>query len=307
MQADLQGITQQKQDSQKLPRMNAHEYESKIHHLIEQNEILESKLRHTNDNKSKLLNKLKEFEDDNDRYKNQIARQAYQNKTQEDELNRVNSKIHELLNSNKNLNDKCRTKFEVLNKELEDKDNQLIKAISQTKAKDETIKYYSVNNEQIIRYQSDYKEELESVQREKVEKENRIRTLERQIDELYINRKSEAAMSLEIDHLKEDNIRLLQLLKTTSEFKDFAYLAEDVSGGIRYVRSTIDQNIKRPKSSMRIKDKMHYEKVTPRNDLNWVPNEAYSYAFEFRNKNNLELSDMLLEELLFSVIYSNLA
>jgi chromosome segregation ATPase len=281
--------------------MNAHEYESKIHDLIEQIEILESKLRHNNDTKSKLLNKLKEYEDDNDRYNNQIARQAYQNKAQEEEINRLNSKMHDLLNSNKNLNDKCRTKFEILNKELEDKDNQLSKVVSQTKAKDETIKYYSVNNEQIIRYQNQYKEDLDNAQKDKAELENRIRSLEKQIDELYINRKSEAAMSLEINHLKEDNIRLLQLLKTTNEFKDFAYLAEDISGGIRYVRSTIDQNIKRPKSSMRLKDRMHYEKVTPRNDLNWVPMEAYNYAFEFRDKNNLELSDMLLEELLFSV------
>jgi hypothetical protein len=187
-----------------------------------------------------------------------------------------------------------------LNKELEEKDNQLSKVISQTKAKDETIKYYSVNNEQIIRYQNQYKEDLENTKKEKSQLEDKIRQLEKQIDELYINRKSEAAMSLEIEHLKEDNVRLLQLLKTTNEFKDFAYLADDVSGGIRYVKSTIDQNIKKSKS-MRTKDRLHFEKVTPRNDLNWVPMEAYNYAFEFRDKNNLELSDMLLEELLFSV------
>jgi hypothetical protein len=36
---------------------------------------------------------------------------------------------------------------------------------------------------------------------------------------MYVNRKSESAMLLEIEHLKDDNIRLLQMLKTTEEVK----------------------------------------------------------------------------------------
>lgn len=34
---------------------------------------------------------------------------------------------------------------------------------------------------------------------------------------MVINRKSEAGLLLEIDHLKQDNVRLLNLLKSTEE------------------------------------------------------------------------------------------
>jgi predicted RNase H-like nuclease (RuvC/YqgF family) len=136
------------------------------------------------------------------------------------------------------------------------------------KAKDETIKFYSVNNEQVLRHQNNYKEELEKVNSEKQELNSKIRDLQRNIDELYVNRKSEAAMVLEVEHLKEDNIRLLQLLKTTNEFKDFAYLSEDVSGGIRFVRSYENKVKARPKSTTsRVKN----DRVDPRNNNNWVP------------------------------------
>ena len=37
------------------------------------------------------------------------------------------------------------------------------------------------------------------------------------IDEFHVNKKSEAALLLEIEHLKDDNVRLLQMLKTTDE------------------------------------------------------------------------------------------
>jgi chromosome segregation ATPase len=286
----------------KIPsRLNAHEYERKVQELNETIEILEAKLKIATDNKGKLLHKIRDNDDDVDRYKDQVARQASQIQSLNDEINRLNDKLGQLTYSNKNLNEKCKNKFEILNKELEEKDTQLDKFFSQIKAKDETIKYYSVNNEQVVRYQNIYKEEIDKLKSEKADLESKTKELQRSIDDLYVNRKSEAAMALEIDHLKEDNIRLLQLLKTTNEYKDFAYLSEDVHGGIRFVRSS-ENNKTRPKSSsIRMTERVKYEKVNPKNEFNWVPMDAYNFAFEFRDRNNLELSNTLLEELLFSV------
>lgn len=85
------------------------------------------------------------------------------------------------------------------------------------KAKDETIKFYSVNNDQALRNNNIFKTEVETGKKDRDELENKIQTLERQLDDMYISRKSESAMLLEIEHLKDDNIRLLQMLKTTEE------------------------------------------------------------------------------------------
>lgn len=104
-----------------------------------------------------------------------------------------------------------------MNKELEEKDTNLDKLLSQINAKDETIKFYSVNNDFAIKNNNLFKTEIDVANKEKEELENKIQNLEKQLDEMYVNRKSESAMLLEIEHLKDDNIRLLQMLKTTEE------------------------------------------------------------------------------------------
>lgn len=104
-----------------------------------------------------------------------------------------------------------------MNKELEEKDTNVDKLLAQMKAKDETIKFYSVNNDYAVKNNNTCKSEIEILKNEKEECESKIHNLERQLDEMYVSRKSESAMLLEIEHLKDDNIRLLQMLKTTEE------------------------------------------------------------------------------------------
>lgn len=100
---------------------------------------------------------------------------------------------------------------------MEEKDTNVDKLLAQMKAKDETIKFYSVNNDYAIKNNNSYKNEIDQFKKEKEEFENKIKDLEKQLDEMYVSRKSESAMLLEIEHLKDDNIRLLQMLKTTEE------------------------------------------------------------------------------------------
>jgi len=108
-----------------------------------------------------------------------------------------------------------------LNNELEEKDTNVDKLLAQMKAKDETIKFYSVNNDYAIKNNNTFKNEIEQIKKEKEECETKIKDLEKQLDHMYVSRKSESAMLLEIEHLKDDNIRLLQMLKTTEEVKLF--------------------------------------------------------------------------------------
>ena len=108
-----------------------------------------------------------------------------------------------------------------MNNELEEKDTNVDKLLAQMKAKDETIKFYSVNNDYAIKNNNTFKNEIEQIKKEKEECETKIKDLEKQLDHMYVSRKSESAMLLEIEHLKDDNIRLLQMLKTTEEVKLF--------------------------------------------------------------------------------------
>jgi hypothetical protein len=301
-----------------INRSDAHEYERKIQDFSEKLEIVQNKLRTTTEQKTKIIQRLKDSEEENDRLKDQMARQASHNQRMSEEINLLNSRINELVHGNKNLNEKCRTKFDVLNRELEEKEDQMENFLAQLKAKDETIKYYSVNNEQTIRSQNIYKDELDNAKLLNKTLEEKIRSLEKTIDELYVTRKSESTLLLEIEHLKDDNVRLLQMLKTTEEYKDFAYLAENVSGGIKFIKTNEEMNTSvgtsRSKSAIKPNlvqkyknrnpnfdkdcEKKKIEKEDPFNGDNWVPADAYRCCYDFRNKYNVEMSENLINDLL---------
>lgn len=86
-----------------MPRAEAHEYEKKMQDLIEKIEILESKLKLTNDQKFKILQKLKETEEENDMLKDQLAKQVNNNHKQMEEIEKLNSKMNDVLKANKNV------------------------------------------------------------------------------------------------------------------------------------------------------------------------------------------------------------
>ena len=292
-----------------VSRMKAHEYENKIQELLEKIEVLESRLRLAGEQKVKVVTQLKNFEDENELLKDQISRQNVTNKKLNIDKANFEKQIQELQISNKSINDKAKKKFEILNKELEEKETEMDKLNQQLKSKDETIKNFTINNELTQKYSNTFKEELQQQKQLNKKQSDKISELEKQIDLLYSQRQNEGSLLLEIQHLKEDNNRLLQMLKSTNEFKDFAYLSETVPGGIRFIKGTAPKRkgatntgvntslIQNPNTSLTnnnsIKDSLNNE--------NWVPSETYSFAVQFKNKYNLDLNENILNTLLISL------
>lgn len=52
---------------------------------------------------------------------------------------------------------------------------------------------------------------------------------------MVLNRKSEGTALLQAEHYKIDNQRLIKLLASTKEFKNFAEFAADSGEGVRYL------------------------------------------------------------------------
>ena len=251
----------------------AHDYERKIQELCERIEILDSNNLKANQQRNKLVNKLKDLTDENDKFQEQIARLANSNQKQNEEIYQLNNKINDLSNKEKSLNDKCKNKFEVLHKEIDIKEDQLEKLFSQLRAKDETVKFFAVNQDQTIKSQGLIKDELDTMKKDKFELLTKVSQLQKQIDEFYVNRKSEAGLLLELEHLKDDNKRLLSLLKNTEEYKNFAYLDEDSNGGIKFVNSDNKVRVVSGKNQKKDKNYKFINGNDPSNEENWVPNE----------------------------------
>ena len=59
--------------------------------------------------------------------------------------------------------------------------------------------------------------------------------METTIDNIYLNRGVESTYKIEIEQLKEDNKRLLKLLKQTKEYKQFSNFVDDSGGSVRKI------------------------------------------------------------------------
>ena len=296
-------------------------HDNKIQELIDHIDILESRLKIMGEQKNKIITQLKNFEEENEMLKEQISRQNESNKKLNFDRNKFEKQIQELQSSNKAFNENVKAKFEILNKELEDKEIIVEKLNQQLKAKEETIKYFTINNEKAQRYSNTYKDELQEQKLINKKQTDKISELEKQIDQLYIQKQSEGSLLLEIEHLKDDNMRLLQMLKSTAEFKDFAYLSETVPGGIRFTSetqsplvkgtsTTTNQNV--PSQSVVSKTIGNQKKINDKNNNNnnnkdiinsdnWIPSEALVCAKQFKSENGLDLNETMLNNLLTSL------
>ena len=286
-----------------IKRKETYEYEKKIQELLEKNDILETRLKVMGEQKYKLVSKLKNSEDENDILKDQIIKQNNNNKQLNSDNEKYQKEIIELKTSNKELNEKARDKIESINKELEDKQKQLENLTQKLKAKDETIKYFTVNNESTQRNTNTIREELENEKKINQKQQDKILELEKKIDQMYLQRQSEGSLILEIQHLKDDNMRLLQMLKTTEEFKNFAYLNETIPGGVKLIKDNDEQKKINSVVSFKLKDKSVIQKSQEniKDNQSYIPNEAYDLAVQFKNKYNGELNDNLINELLSSI------
>ena len=312
-----------KQNFQNKPFMGIDSFghDNKIQELIDHIDILESRLKIMGEQKNKIITQLKNFEEENEMLKEQISRQNESNKKLNFDRNKFEKQIQELQISNKAFNENVKAKFEILNKELEDKETIVEKLNQQLKAKEETIKYFTINNEKAQRYSNTYKDELQEQKLINKKQIDKISELEKQIDQLYIQKQSEGSLLLEIEHLKDDNMRLLQMLKSTAEFKDFAYLSETVPGGIRFTNETQSPLVKGtstttnpnvPSQSVVSKTIGNQKKINDKNNNNnnnkdiintdnWIPSEALVCAKQFKSENGLDLNETMLNNLLTSL------
>lgn len=115
-----------------------------------------------------------------------------------------------------------------------------------------------------------------------------------------MTRKSEGTALLEIEHFKADNERLVQMLAQTKEFEAFGKLALDsAENTIRYMNPGPEALAKQqgkchtygPKHTATLKDFKGEEDE-------WIPEEAFRVAHDFRNRCASTVSVALMNQLL---------
>lgn len=285
-----------KETNQTLNRLSAHQYEKTIQNLIEKIDILESKLKSSNQAKFNIVTLHKQMEEENNCLQFEKQQQTQENSRLASLSNSYQSQIKTLQEEIASLRDKYKTKFEIVNRELLQKETEVSKLIMELKEKEDKLTYMQVNSAMSLQYSENYKEEFERQKGINKIQLAKISEQEKLINDLYMNKKSEGNLLLENEHLRNDNIRILQMLKTTDEYKNFAFLNQTTPGGIRYVHD--DVSIKTGHHDCQIaKSEANFKHFCD----SWIPSEAFDLVINYNKKYNLELNEKIINDLLVSL------
>ena len=305
-------ITQRPKSARKpcgISRFEAHDYENTIQNLLEKIDKLESKLILTCKDKYDVTSKKNYIENENQNLKDELENENNKNI----KLTNINTEfektIQELRLNNKHISDKANFQIQFMNNELNGHKKIINQLNDEIDTKNNTIKNYSVDNKLIQKTSDNYKDILNKQMNINKNQDKKIRNLEKKVGDYALKKKDESALLLEIELLRKDNIRLLHMLNSTDEYKNFCYLGQTAPGGIKYIKPKEEHKapVYKPLSKKKERErtlseykkyKTNHERKIEKEDRNWVPLEAYNYLVESKNKYNLDLNNDIIENLL---------
>lgn len=201
--------------------------------------------------------------------------------------------------------DRTRDSNQALINELEDKKREIERLKLMVRERADKLSVVSVSYEQTADKISRYESDIQSKNQEISDLKRRLEEASKSHADLKQVKESEGLASLEIEHLRADVQRLVKMLKSTAEYKDFADYADDNTGSIRFITSSIKQTKIDRAGSASPGGKGHRccvdRTFTGDEKDMWVPRDAFKFIQEFRKQYNGELTDTLIEKLLFEL------
>lgn len=282
--------------------------------LREKLRLSESQLNDARDNILILSKKLDEANDNIKGYQNHVTKQEGLSSMKTHQLNRLTSQYENLNLSQKEVIERSRESNLALIQELEEKNREIQNLRDLAKTRVDKLSVVSVSHGQASSKIERLEDEVEDKNREIGYLKRELEEARKTIHDLQQIKKSEGIAMLEIEHLKGDVQRLVKMLKTTKEYSDFADFADDNTGSIRFMKNSggktlTDTNYKRltgaPLGSTATADgvieRLCVQEALLEEKEMWSPQDAFKFAQEFRKKYNGELTDALLEKLLFEL------
>ena len=269
----------QSQFSQIPSKAQIYHYEKTIHDLTLQNESLSSRIEKLLLQLEKSSALIDSHKTENNILKTQLINQTNNTKNLEEKNKEKDKEINELKSLNEKIVTTHKIKYESLNKEITDKEKMIKTLNEQIKAKEESLKYFTINDTLEKKFQSNYKNDYDQEKIKNRKLQDKIKQLNQQIDALYIQNQSESLLNLEIEKLKNDNIRLIQMLKAMKHAENI----ESLNTG----SSSVIKNIK-------ILEKK-CEKNNKKNNI--LLNEVYNYSIQLKQKFGLDINNEYLKNL----------
>ena len=124
-------------------------------------------------------------------------------------------------------------------------------------------------------------------------------SIEQSLDEFFLEKNSKGTQILEIEYLKSDIERLLTLLRSTKEYKEFSSFAQD-SQNIRYLKKMPHLITDSQKSKVNFCHP-HKGQFQIIEKLLWVPADAFEHFNQIREKYQVSFPEQVTEEILLGL------
>jgi antitoxin component HigA of HigAB toxin-antitoxin module len=179
-------------------------------------------------------------------------------------------------------------------------ENEINRLRTELRACEERLSIAVVTENLKSEHLDDRREEVKAREREIESLNEEIREWKGKYDELQVKRGTESLTMIENDHLRADVHRLMQMLRKTEEYKEFASFADEAIGNMHYLKSSKARSkVDLPDTGASRSQRKEY--LVDERTL-WVPADAVKFAHEFRINYRGELTPVLIEKLLYEVI-----
>lgn len=265
--------------------------DDEVRNLREKLLISETRLAKLQEFNSSLFKKLTNAEAELKKSQEELSKRDYINQIRSLELDDMNQKMSSISLTNQAELEKLKQGYENLRREVFEKQYEIQKYESILREKDEKIKELSHGPEYEM-------SEMGNLYLENKILREKIVETEKSIDDLYFLKKNDSAILLEIEKLKEDVKRLVQLLRSTEEYKEFAENANLMNDDIRFLKGVhkekgTNKNFKLWADQRKLKSEFE--------NFFWIPTDAFKYANDFRIKYQGNFTEEIIESLLFEL------
>ena len=218
----------------------------------------------------------------------------------------MGKKLDNVANDQKEMFEKSKYKVQQYQNEIDMREQEIVGLKKTNEQQTDDIKMYELRLGQMNERMQDIEEELELKSGENNRLRNQVADLEKSVQDLYGSRKGEGSIHVELNNMKSDNERLIQLLKETSEYQDL-----ENTGILRKAKYLSNQSVGAICDTFGIQPNKAAARRAAKKDGDaneWIPTDAVKKIKEIQTTFDSKMTETCISQILyeFNVIWRNI-
>ena len=181
---------------------------------------VEIQLAKSRENYKQLTAKYEQAQAEIQSVQEQLQRQATINHAQATHIEEMGKKLENVASEQRDMLEKSKFKAQKYQNDIDIREQQIQKLTKEAEKRMDDLKMQELQLQQADERMKDIEEELEMKSSENNRLRVQVADLEKAVQDLYGSRKGQGSIQVELNNLRADNEKLMQLLRETSDYQD---------------------------------------------------------------------------------------